>query len=702
MPSSNGPRDLGRHLFDIAVVADTHLNEAEHVSGSPYECNRVANARTRYVVERLNQLRPALTIHLGDLVHPVPSLPTYEQAAANFHELTSALQSPLRLVPGNHDVGDKPVVWAPAGTVSEASLALWTRHFGPHYYGFDFRGIRFVVIDAQIINSGLAAERAQRAWLEDDLAQHAGRRTFVCMHYPPYVSEPDEAESYDNLGEPGRSWLLALIERYRPEALFCGHVHNVWYNRHGETDVYILPSTAFVRHDYSELARVGPAAERGRNDLPKLGFFLVKIHERGHVCHVERTYGATLEPGARLPAPVEQVPAVHAWARPQASLGVDLRHPWAEVVEIPPTGALDEFERKRVRNDYPLLALWEMGIGRLRVPFQDLEDPRTRERMRILRRAGHAFIVYTLGVPTGRARDLLIASHDLVDTWEVVFPWSDLERTVSAIRDVKAKAPLRVYVSKLRMKEDARAEGSRYYHFINHGFVVAERAELEASWRSDHGRDAVDGVVFRVARHASPWLDIMAADAIAADLGIGSIVHIRMASTNPAEEFTDDLANASRVAEALAAAAAESAAGAPLQVVIDTFADIDRGYFVRHGLVDRRWNPRLASHVVRNLTGALGASGGPLKRGPLVEMPSGRVCLLEGTGGLLAVVLPERPLRLDRVPATASAASGRCGTGRWIDLASGTISALPWERTEDGWALPGGRGCEAPALMVLG
>ena len=701
MPSRNGHRDLGAHLFDIAVVADTHLNEDEHVSSSPYDCNRVANARTRHVVARLNQLRPALTIHLGDLVHPVPTLPAYGQAAANFRQLTAALRSPLHVVPGNHDVGDKPVVWAPAGTVSDASLALWQQHFGAHYYSFDFREIHFVVIDAQIINSGIAAEQDQRDWLERDLARHDGRRTFLCIHYPPYVSESDETESYDNLGEPGRGWLLRLVERYRPEAMFCGHVHNFWYNRHAETDCYILPSTAFVRQDYSELARVEPGDERGRNDVPKLGFFLVKVYERGHVCHMERTYGATLDPGETLAAPADRVPAVHTWESPPSPLGVDLRHPWAEIVEIPPTGALDEFERKRARNDYPLLALWEMGISKLRVPFQDLEDRRTRERMRLLRGVGHEFTVYTLDVPTGRARDLLIEHHELVDAWEIVCPWAEVERAVDAIRDVKGKAPLRAYLSKLRMKEDVKAEGSRYYHFINHGFVAGERGDLEAYWAGGDARGVIDGVVLRVVRHASPWRDIQAAEEIAASLGTRAMVHVRMASTNPAEEFTDDLANAARVAEALAAAAAQPGSEARVHVFLDTFADIDRGYFIRNGLVDRRWNPRLASHVVRHLVGALSMSHASLTRGPLVEIPSGRVCVLEGPGELLALVLPERPLRLNRLPRGERGPAGSSGIGRWIDLATGVVTALTWERAPDEWELPVGPACEQPALLYL-
>jgi 3',5'-cyclic AMP phosphodiesterase CpdA len=697
--------DLGSYLFTIAIVADTHMNEVEYGSSSPYECNRIANARTRYVVERLNQIDPALTIHLGDLVHPVPGMPTYAAAAGNFKQLTAALRSPLRLVPGNHDVGDKPVAWAPAGIVSDTALALWRQHFGDHYYAFDFRGLHIAVIDAQIINSGLRSEAEQWAWLERDLADHRGQRTFLCLHYPPYVTDPDESESYDNLADPGRSWLLSLIETHRPEAVFCGHVHNFWYNRHGATDCYILPSTAFVRQDYSELARVAPVDGHGRDEGPKLGFFVVRIYERGHVCHLERTYGTGLDPGQTLPPAPPRVTPLHTVENRRAPFGVDLRHPWTEVVEIPPTGALDEFERKRARNDYPLLALWEMGLRKLRVPFQDLEDPRARARMGDLRRLGHAFTVYTLEVPRGRARDLLIEHHELIDAWEIVCSWPEVARTVEAIAEVKGKVPLTALLSRLRTKEDVHREGSRYYHFINHGFLPEEREVLEAFRAGVAGSGVVDGFVFRVVRQASPWTAITAVEAAAA--GGRASVHVRMASTNPAEAFTDDLASANRVAEALTAAVAASGPGRPaVDVFLDTFADIDRGYFVRHGLVDRRFNPRLAGHVVRHLHAALneGTLDGelaPLVAGARIEVPDGHVCLLTRGAEAAALVLPDRKLAVDRVPHPGGRpASG--GSARWIDLATGAITVVPWRGDGDMLELSGARACAAPALIVFG
>ena len=41
-----------------------------------------------------------------------------------------------------------------------------------------------------------------------------------------------------------------------------------------------------------------------------------------------------------------------------------MRGDWFEDVWIPPSGGLDEFDRKQVRNDYALLALLENGVLR--------------------------------------------------------------------------------------------------------------------------------------------------------------------------------------------------------------------------------------------------------------------------------------------------------------------------------------------------
>ena len=238
---------------------------------------------------------------------------------------------------------------------------------------------------------------------------------------PPYLHDRDEDEHYDNIAEPGRSWLLDLIARSGPEALFAGHVHNFWYNRFAETDCYAVPSVGFVRSDFAELFRVEPADEFGRNDAPKLGYLLIDVYERGHAFRLVRTGGRTADPGAsteRAAAPAPAPATADSRARP--TVGVELRQAWADATEITASGHPDEFGRKRARNDYALLALQEMGVVKLRVPLQDLDHPVTRARMGEFIALGHAFAVHAFGTPDAGLAAFLGAHRELVRGVELV------------------------------------------------------------------------------------------------------------------------------------------------------------------------------------------------------------------------------------------------------------------------------------------
>ena len=67
------------------------MNQSEDYSSSPYPCNALANARTRQVIAELNRIEPEFVLHLGDIINPVPELPTYEDAANHFKTLVAAL-----------------------------------------------------------------------------------------------------------------------------------------------------------------------------------------------------------------------------------------------------------------------------------------------------------------------------------------------------------------------------------------------------------------------------------------------------------------------------------------------------------------------------------------------------------------------------------------------------------------------------------
>jgi len=190
--------------------------------------------------------------------------------------------------------------------------------------------------------------------------------------------------------------------------------------------------------------------------------------------------------------------------------------------------------------------------------------------------------------------------------------------------------------------------------------------------------------------------------AAAGALGARASVHVRMASTNPAEVFTDDLANAGRVAESLAAAVAAAGAGTPrVDVFLDTFSDIDRGYFVRNGLVDRRYNPRLAGHVVKHLYAALNEDPAPVAAGRRLEMADGHLCLMSRPSAMLALALPGPAFRLGPLP-RPEACRGARGTARLIDLGTGAIESVGWRGAGEALEVDGDRAWTAPALVVLG
>lgn len=585
-------RPTGGILFKVALVSDTHVNEAEDFSASPYPANAEANPRARYVLDQINQSGADFCIHLGDMINPVPELPSYADAAGKFHEIASKLRMPLHLMPGNHDIGDKPVTWMPAGMVNGAHIALYREHFGRDYFSFDHAGCHFVIINSPLINSGDPAETEQADWLEADLEANQGGRIFVFSHYPIYVSDPAEPESYDNIDEPGRGWLLDLIRRYKPEALFSAHVHNFWYDVIGDTEYYVVPSTCFVRHDYSEMYRIDGGSQQGRNDAAKLGHLTLEIHATGHVAHYHRSYGGCLAEGGAAAPTVTRRP--HVKTTGLSGLYVDMRHAWVEEMVVAPSGAVDEFRRKKARNDYPVMAMWEMGLRGLRVPIQDLEDLGTRRRMALMRDVGHKFHIYRYGMPDADQRKLLADQSALASQLELVLGWDTIGDQISALQDLKAETGLPIILSRVNRKDAAKMSGGRFNHLISHGFTLAELPELAEFLAINPG--LLDGVQFTIPRGEPPWGAARQLARFSEQTGCRPYLYVKSTEASPAERFHDEIANARRFAETLL-----SGVGYGVDVILDTFDDADRGYFTRTGLVDRRFNPRLAGQLVAEL-----------------------------------------------------------------------------------------------------
>ena len=530
------------------MVADSHFHPPGLPEQAAWEADRHFNDRNRAVVRWVEGADVAFTVHLGDVPHPVPGLEAHEQAMTTAREVYDALSQPLHVVAGNHDIGDKPKPLSPVPPTRDELLARFEGRWGPLWKVVSAHGWRFVLVNTPLMNTGSPREEAQWAWLEAVLGEGSARRTVVCLHYPPFLLHPGEPEHYDNLAEPARSRLLSLLEGVR--AVFCGHVHHFFWHpleADGATsDVYIAPSTAFVRPGYSELSRVGPGPAFGRDDTDKLGGFVLHLERDGDGMEVEHVRNhhiadAPLAPGA---GPARR-----------CALGTTLRHAWDEVHTIPADG-LEPFQRKRARDDTVLWSLLEAGIGHLRVPVADVLASATRRRMEALVRRGLQFVAFGTEAPP--------------DDLGPAYAYEGIGATEG--RDGYWASPV---------GRAAVHDGERFSHFPTLGFES-------------------DVPAYGVARCGA---DTFPADAPAG--GVALLVELPRAGEST--EAADDALVAQRVAEAWVVAEVEARAGGR-RVFLDGWMDHDRSYYPRHGLVDRRGGPRAAQRVLVHLARLGGAA----------------------------------------------------------------------------------------------
>ena len=510
---------------------------------------------------------------------------------------------------------------------------------------FEHKGVSFLLMNAELLNSRLPQCEEQKTWLERCLRDSAGQRIFIMIHYPPFLCDTEEVDHYDNIAEPDRSWLLKLLAAHKVEAVFSGHVHNFWYNQLGDTDLYIVPSAAFPRQDYSEMYQTEPEPEGGRNDPAKLGFLTVDIHEHDHVWCLHRTFGEGLEPEETYVS--RSRPEMrHPLKSDGPTLGFDLRNGWVTFHQIPPSGALDEFYRKEVRNDYPLLALCETGARILRLPINDLLDPRVRGRLGVLKRMGFEYTFYCLGMPDERIMQVLDGCRDMVSALQIIWPQGKRDELDRALDQIHSRLPdVALFISPLWSEHGRAAADGRHYHVINHGFQTHDGFAVDDFFRPKPLSSVLDGCVFVVDVDADFAAKTKAIDTEMGKVGMAAQVIARVAGPiNPAEWLSDP----HRTADAVAIMQLSAQLMQQTAIHSDTFVDADRGYFRRAGIVDRQFNPRAGWHVLLALRELAEshlltlADTHPQRLGSRyafqVETRTGQGCLVLGAGRLAALI----------------------------------------------------------------
>lgn len=187
------------------------------------------------LVQEANQLHPAFVVICGDLTN---SSTNAEELRA-FRSTISGLHVPLHLVPGNHDVGNRP---------TPRQIARYRRRYGRDYYSFHSGSFIGIVLDSMLMGQDDAPRNTARqlAWLRRELRRDSHRKgaeIAVFQHIPFFVKSPDEPNSYWNIPLPQRTLYLNLLRQYGVTHVYAGHLHRPIQARGDGLTILIVGAT---------------------------------------------------------------------------------------------------------------------------------------------------------------------------------------------------------------------------------------------------------------------------------------------------------------------------------------------------------------------------------------------------------------------------------------------------------------------------
>ena len=624
---------LPEALFEFVVVSDTHYMLPSGTGGAEFESRRLQSARADRALRLIACLDTAFVVHLGDLVQSYPEEQGFDRAVAEAHAQLERCGVRPRFAAGNHDVGDKPDPTAPTAWVTSETLASYHSRHGRSWHSWDEQGVHFVVLNTQILNADLPEAADQQHWAESDLRAHTGKRICLFLHLSPFLETEHEPSlgHYDNIAEPGRSWLLDLLREHSVELVCAGHTHFALFDKVGTTRYFVVPSSSFTRSGFSEVFSSCPPPERGRNDSSKLGFYLVRVHTAGMSVHFIRTGGDISPVGPS--SPERYLITGTSRDLPHSRLGIGLRHPIAQVAEVPI--AWPSVARQRIRNDYPLLACVELGIRHVRVPASDLDNGLQSTRLALLREEGVQITASwlwsrQLDLPTHVARKR--GELDEVEIQVLGSPWPD-KLCLSQIRECKEQLGIEVMLSPVIPRE--LVSGKQHMR-TRMGYRHEELPQLERHLAQNRIR--VGRVLCRIDPVTSPW------DALLEGVALGSLSHVGAVDWLVELPPTDEEHQTLHVAEAVFATALMRKS----RLFLEPLIDLDRTMDASYGLLDRICNPRPVFHVVRCLNTILSSSAETWTSVPAPAVDGARILGLRGhkSTSWLLLPLPPRQTRI--------------------------------------------------------
>ncbi len=216
-------------MIRIVQLTDTHIRRHGKLA---YRRADTADALRR-AVRHINRLADSVgridaVFATGDLT----DMGTADEFAM-FRELTTPLNMPMYVLPGNHDRRE-PMREA----FADASYLPAT---GTLDYAVDLGGLRVLALDSTVPRQPHGELRPEQlAWLDSELRRLDNRPAVVFLHHPPFDTgiHHMDVQRLMNADE-----FLAVAAAHRNLLLIgCGHVHRTIASAHNGIPLLIAPS----------------------------------------------------------------------------------------------------------------------------------------------------------------------------------------------------------------------------------------------------------------------------------------------------------------------------------------------------------------------------------------------------------------------------------------------------------------------------
>ena len=223
--------------FVVAHITDSHLSD-----GKPFFL-----ANFDRVARHIQAEKPDLVINTGDVSLNGADLREDLETARRLHE---ALGIETLIIPGNHDVGDDPLV-ARKQPADAERRRRWLDVFGTDRFLRDVPGWRLLGINSLILGTALPGAAEQDEAIADAVRGLDGRALALFLHKPLFVNDPGDAEVGGHTVNPqARGRLLQLLGTATPRLVCAGHLHEYRQAQCGAIRQVWAPATSFTIPDW--------------------------------------------------------------------------------------------------------------------------------------------------------------------------------------------------------------------------------------------------------------------------------------------------------------------------------------------------------------------------------------------------------------------------------------------------------------------